>query len=194
MWSALRFDVTAALRSMVRQPVFTTVVVATLAIGIGANTAMFALIHATLLKPLPYKDPDRLVLVRRTLPSHVLMWNSAPDYYDYREQVAGFEVLARCGIGAGRVTLTGGQRPERVPALAVSDDLLSMLGVNPVAGRLFTPKEGEAGAPYTVVISARLAERRFGSPEAAVGKALAVTGMAEREASATIVGVLPSTF
>ena len=165
MWSGLRFDVTTALRSMVRQPVFTAVVIATLAIGIGANTAMFALVHATLLKPLPYKDPDRLVVARRTLPRHVLMWNSAPDYYDYREQVAGFEVLARCGIGGGRVTVIGGERPERVPALAVSDDLLSMLGVNPLAGRLFTPNEGETGGPYAVIISARLAERRFGSPD-----------------------------
>jgi len=194
MWSALRFDVTTALRSMVRQPVFTAVVIATLAIGIGANTAMFALVHATLLKPLPYKDPDRLVVARRTLPRHVLMWNSAPDYYDYREQVAGFEVLARCGIGGGRVTVIGGERPERVPALAVSDDLLSMLGVNPLAGRLFTPNEGETGGPYAVIISARLAERRFGSPDAAVGKALAVTGLARRDVSVTIVGVLPSTF
>jgi putative ABC transport system permease protein len=194
MWSALRFDVTAALRSMLRQPVFTAVVVATLAIGIGANTAMFALIHATLLKPLPYKDPDRLVVARRTLPRHVLMWNSAPDYYDYREQTTGFEVLARCGIGARRITVTGGKQPERVPALSVSDDLLSMLGVSPVAGRLFTSNEGRADAPYTAIVSARLAERRFGNPEAAVGKVLAVAGIARRDVPATIVGVLPSTF
>jgi putative ABC transport system permease protein len=194
MWSRLRFDVTCALRSIVRQPVFTAVVVGTLAIGIGANTAMFALIHAALLKPLPYNDPDRLVLARRTLPGRALMWNSAPDYYDYREQVAGFQTLAACGSGAGKVTVTGGGRPERLPALAVSYDLLHMLGVSPVAGRLFTLAEGQAGAPYTAVVSARLAERRFGSPEAAVGKALAVAGIAERDVSATIVGVMPSTF
>ena len=194
MWSRLRFDVTVALRSMLRQPVFTTVVVATLAIGIGANTAMFALMHAALLKPLPYKNPDRLVLARRTLPSHTLMWNSAPDYYDYREQTTGFEVLAASGIGAGKVTVTGGGRPERVPTMVVSYDLLPMLGVSPVAGRLFTPNEGTASAPYTAIVSTRLAERRFGSAEAAVGKPLAVTGMAERDVSATIVGVVPSTF
>ena len=194
MWSALRFDVTTALRSMLRQPVFTAVVVATLAVGIGANTAMFALIHAALLKPLPYKDPDRLVVARRTLPGRALMWNSAPDYYDYREQTTGFEVLARCGIGAGKVTVTGGVRPERIPAMAVSDDLLSMLGVSPVAGRLFTAEEGQAGAPWTVVVSTRLAERRFGSAEAAIGRALAMAGVAPGDVSATIVGVVPFTF
>jgi putative ABC transport system permease protein len=191
MWSSLKFDLTTALRTLLRQPLFTAVVVATLAIGIGANTAMFALIYATLLKPLPYKDPDRLVLARRTLPGRALMWNSAPDYYDYREQTPGFEVLARCGIGASRITITGGGKPERVPAMQVSDDLLSMLGVSPVAGRLFTANEGVAGAPYAVLISARLAEQRFGGADAAVGKALAV---ASQGLSATIVGVLPSTF
>jgi putative ABC transport system permease protein len=191
MWSSLKFDLTTALRTLLRQPLFTAVVVATLAIGIGANTAMFALIYATLLKPLPYKDPDRLVLARRTLPGRALMWNSAPDYYDYREQTPGFEVLARCGIGASRIAITGGGKPERVPAMQVSDDLLSMLGVSPVAGRLFTANEGVAGAPYAVLVSARLAEQRFGGADAAVGKALAVTSQG---LSATIVGVLPSSF
>jgi hypothetical protein len=93
------------------------------------------------------------VLARRTLPGHVLMWSSAPDYYDYREQTAGFEVLAACGIGASNVTVTGGGRPERVPTLAVSYDLLRMLGVSPVAGRLFTSNEGRASAPYTAIVS-----------------------------------------
>ena len=194
MWSTLWFDVKGAARSLARQPVFTLVVVATLAAGIGTNTAMFALVHAALLKPLPYLEPDRLVLARRTLPGRALMWNSAPDYYDYREQTTGFETLAACGIGAGKVTVTGGGRPERVPALVVSYDLLQALRVSPVAGRLFTVKEGTAGAPYTTIVSARFAERRFGSPEAAVGKPLAVTGMAERDVSATVIGVLPSTF
>ncbi|MGE5361643.1 MAG: ABC transporter permease [Bacteroidales bacterium] len=194
MWSTLWFDLRCALRSILRQPVFTLVVVATLAIGIGANTAMFALIHAALLKPLPYQDPDRLVLARRTLPGRALMWNSAPDYYDYREQVAGFETLAAAGAAVGKVTVVGGARPERVSTQVVSDDLLPMLGATPVAGRLFTSQEGTASAPYTVLVSAGLAERRFGSPQAAVGKALAVAGMARRDVSATVVGVLPSTF
>ncbi len=194
MWSRLRFDVTVALRSMRRQPLFTLVVVATLGVGIGANTAMFALIHAAIIEPLPYKDPDRLVLARRTVSGAPRMWNSAPDYYDYREQTAGFETLARCGIESFDATVTGGGRPERVRTLNVSDDLLSTLGVGPVAGRLFSHSDGTVGSPYVVIVSARLADRRFGSPRAAVGKALALPGITPGGAAATVVGVLPSTF
>jgi predicted permease len=194
MWSTLRLDINHAFRSMLRQPVFTLVIVATLALGIGANTAMFALIHAALLKPLPYKDPDRLVLARRTLPGAVLMWNSAPDYYDYREQTTGFEALAASGAGSFKTTLTGVGRPERVTTAVVSYDLLPTLGVAAVAGRWFTADEGKAGAPYVAMVSERLAQRRFGSSRAAVGKALAVTGMTGSPVSAAIVGVLPSAF
>lgn len=113
---------------------------------------MFALVHAALLQPLPFEDPDRLVLARRTLPGRLLMWNSAPDYYDYREQVGGFEALAACGIGAGQVTVTGGGRPERVAVLVVSHDLLHTLGVSPAAGRLFAAMEGTAGASHAVIV------------------------------------------
>jgi putative ABC transport system permease protein len=194
MWPALRLDIHHAFRSMSRQPVFTLVIVATLALGIGANTAMFALIHAALLKPLPYKDPDRLVLARRTLPGAVLMWNSAPDYYDYREQTTGFEVLAASASGAFKATLTGAGRPERVWTTVVSYDFLPALGVEPVAGRWFSADEGKAGAQYVAMVSERLAQRRFGSASASVGKALAVTGQTGRPVSTTIVGVLPSTF
>ena len=80
-----------ACRSALRQPGFTAVVVVTLALGIGATTAMFALVHAALLKPLPYQEPDRLVLARRTVGGEPLMWSSAPDYYDYRAQADAFQ-------------------------------------------------------------------------------------------------------
>ncbi len=194
MLSTLRSDVTVALRTMVRQPVFTAAVVATLAIGIGANTAMFALVHAALLKPLPYRNPDRLVLARRTVPSGFQMWNSALDYYDYRDQTPGLEALAACGPGSSKVTVTGGARPERVPMMTVSHNLFGMLGVAPVAGRLFTLPEGRTGAPYVAVVSARLAEHRFGSTGAAVGQTLALAGLRGGAVSATIVGVLSSEF
>ena len=190
MWSNLFPDVKAAFRAMRRRPAFTAVIVATLAIGIGANTAMFALVYAALLKPLPYKDPDRLVLARRTVDGRPLMWNSSPDYYDYQAQTAGFETLAACGSGAMKVTVTGGNRPERVDALMVSHDLFPMLGVTPVAGRLFRPDEGRAGAPRVMIINTRMAERRFGTAEAAVGQTLGVNG----DVAATVVGVLPTSF
>ncbi len=194
MWSNLRSDVAVALRTMLRQPLFSLVIIATLAIGIGANTAMFALVHATLLKPLPYKDPGRLILARRTLPGRLVMWNSAPDYYDYREQATGFEALAAAGPQAFNVTVTGGERPERVATMQVSFDLLQTLGVAPVAGRLFSPAEGRADSPYVAVIGARLAEQRFGSARAAVGRTLAASRLTRANVPLTIIGVLPSKF
>jgi putative ABC transport system permease protein len=194
MWSTLRFDIPVVIRSLVRQPVFTAIVLATLAIGIGANTAMFAIVHAALLKPLPYKSPDRLVLARRTVNTNVRMWNSAPDYYDYRSQVTGLTSLAACGSGASKVTVTGGAAPERVSAMVVSHDLLSTLGVDPAAGRLFRADEGKAGAPLVVMISPQLAERRFGGVGKALGQTLAVVGMAAGTVSATVVGVFPETY
>ena len=194
MISTLLSDVRVAVRSARRQPAFTAVVIATLALGIGATTAMFALVHAALLKPLPYEDPGRLVLARRTLDTRVLMWNSAPDYYDYRAQTGAFESLAAAGSGAVRVTITGGERPERVAATRVSHDLFRTLGVAPVAGRWFTADEGKTGAPYVVMISERLARRRFGDARAAVGRNLVLVGAAPQDLPATVVGVMPAAY
>jgi hypothetical protein len=122
------------------------------------------------------------------------MWNSAPDYYDYRQQTTGFEVLAASGSESFKVTLTGAGLPERVWATVVSYDLLPALGAEPSVGRWFTSEEGKAGAPHVAMISERLAQRRFGISQTAVGKAMALTGADGRPVSATIVGVLPSTF
>ena len=191
MFSRNLLDVAAALRTIRRQPAFTAVVVGTLALGIGATTAMFALVHAALLRQLPFEDPDRLVLARRTYPGRLLMWNSPPDYYDYKDQTPGFQTLAASHYEATDTRLFGGERPETVRALEVTHDLLPMLGVRPVAGRLFTEAEAAAGAPYVVLLNAPLAERRFGSAQAAVGKTLTIF---RRKAAATVVGVLPSTF
>ena len=194
MFSTLSSDLRAAVRSARRQPAFTAVVVGTLALGIGSTTAMFALVHAALLKPLPYDDPGRLVLARRTVDARVLMWNSAPDYYDYRAQTGAFQSLAAAGSGAIRVTITGGDRPERVAATRVSHDLFRTLGVAPVAGRWFTADEGRTGAPYVAMISERLARRRFGDARSAVGRSLAVAGAAPQDLPLTIVGVMPATY
>jgi putative ABC transport system permease protein len=194
MLSALSSDLRLALRAMRRQPAFTAVVVGTLALGIGANTAMFGLIHAALLKPLPYSQPERLVLARRTVAGRPQLLHSAPDYYDYREQAPGFEALAATTPGAFQTTITGNAKPERVPATAVSYDLFSTLGVAPVAGRAFTADEDRAGAPYVVMVSERLANRRFGSAAAALGRTLTVSGIARSSAVATIVGVMPGSY
>ena len=194
MLSTLLSDLRQALRASLRQPAFAAVVVGTLALGIGANTAMFGIIHAALLKPLPYREPDRLVLARRTVAGGTRMWNSAPDFYDYRDQTGGFESLAAAYCVSFRTTVTGGAKPERVATTFVSHDLLSTLGVPPVTGRTFAAGEGQAGAPWVAMVSQRLAARRFGSAAKAVGRGIAVAGVAEADVSATIVGVLPASY
>jgi putative ABC transport system permease protein len=194
MVSTLVSDLRVAVRSAFRQPGFTAVVIGTLALGIGSTTAMFAIIHAALLKPLPYQDPGRLVLARRTMDADVMMWSSAPDYYDYRAQTDAFQALAAAASGATKVTVTGGERPERIAATRVSHDLFRTLGVAPVAGRWFTIEEGKAGAPFVVMISDNLARRRFGDAQTAVGRTLALAGVAPQGVSASIVGVMPATY
>ena len=194
MFSDLLADLRVSARSALRRPGFTAVAILTLALGIGATTAMFALVHATLLKPLPYGEPDRLVLARRTVDGETRMWSSAPDYYDYRDQAGAFEALARTATASRKVTITGAAEPERLSALSVSDDLFHTLGVAPVAGRPFTPEEGLAGAPYVVMVSEGYARRRFGAAGAAVNRTLSITGIAPRNVPATIVGVMPATF
>jgi putative ABC transport system permease protein len=194
MIAAVVADLRTAWRAALHQPAFTVVVVATLAIGIGTTTAIFAILHAALLKPLPYAEPDRLVLARRTVDGAVRMWNSAPDYYDYREQTDAFRHFARMAANVQGVTIAGGERPERVAATRVSEDFFTTFGVAPVAGRSFTAEESRTGAPYVLMVSERLARRRFGEPGAALGRTLTVTGIAPGSVAATIVGVVPDSF
>jgi predicted permease len=194
MWSALSSDVRLALRSMGRQRGFSLVVVGTLALGIGANTAMFSLVYAALIKPLPFAEPDRLVLARRLVDRRPQLLNSAPDYYDYEAQVAGFSGLAASSSGTRPATIVGGTGPERVAALVVSHNLFPTLGVKPLAGRGFTSDEDRDGAPYVVMISERLATRRFGNVRAAVGRTMGISGAYRTPVSATVVGVMPASY
>ena len=195
MLSTLLSDLRFAVRSALRQPTFTFVVVATLALGIGANTAMFALVHAALLRPLPYEDPEQLVLARTTFGGNPNEWSSLPDYYDYREQATSFETLAATGGGASAQPVSGVERPELVATMRVSTDLFAMLRVAPIAGRGFAADEGVAGAPYVALVSEGYAYRRFGGALDALGRTLTASGVArEGPVTATVVGVMPATF
>jgi predicted permease len=182
-------DIRYGLRMLVKNPGFTVVAVLTLALGIGANTAMFSIIHAALLKPLPFRDPGRLVFASATFGGAPNPMASAPDYFDYREQADGFEALSAILAWAPRTTVTGGIEPERAALTYISDDFFRTLGVEPAVGRSFTPEEGRPGAPDVVVVSTRLAQRRFGDPRKAVGASLAVDGRL-----CTVVGVMPASF
>jgi len=195
MFATLLSDLRLAVRSASRQPAFTLVVVGTLALGIGANTAMFALLHTVLLRPLPYDHPERLVLARTTFGGDPNEWSSLPDYYDYRAQATSFETLAATGGGVGRVPVSGLERPELVASMRVATDLFAMLGVRPVAGRAFAPDEGKAGAPYVALVSEGYARRRFGGARDTVGRTLTISQVSrDGPVTATIVGVMPAGF
>ena len=182
-------DTRYGLRQLRRNPGFTAVAALTLALGIGANTAVFSIIHATLLKPLPFRDPARLVLARCTFGGALNPFVSAPDYYDYREQADGFEGFSAVLPFEQKTTVTGGAEPERVSFTYVAHDLFRTLGIAPAAGRWFTPEEGLAGRPPVVMVSERFAQRRFGAARNAVGASLAMDGKPY-----TVVGIMPATF
>jgi len=186
---ALLRDIRYGVRQLRKNPGFSAVAVLILALGIGANTAVFSIIHATLLKPLPFRESARLVLARATFGGELGPWVSAPDYYDYREQADSFGAFSAVLPFAQKTTVTGGAEPERVSFTYVAHDLFRTLGVAPVAGRWFTPEEGRTGGPPVVMVSERFAQRRFGAARNAVGASLAVNGK-----SYTVVGIMPATL
>ncbi|MGH9868054.1 MAG: ABC transporter permease [Candidatus Polarisedimenticolia bacterium] len=182
-------DLRYALRGLRKAPVFTLAVVATLALGIGANTAIFSVVHATLLRDLPFADPDRLVMVWEDA-SKVGYPRDTPspaNYIDWRDQNGVFESMA--AMASVGFNLTGSGEPERIEGARVSATLFPLLGVQPLLGRVFAPDEDRPGANQVVVISHGLWQRRFGSDPAIVGSPLALNG-----ASVTVVGVMAPSF
>ena len=177
-------DVHHARRLLWQSPGFTLAAVATLALGIGANSAIFSLIKTVMLEPLPYRDPDALVMIwntgNRTEPTHL----SLREILSFREDGQSFaEVATYMEISAN---LTGGDEPERVRAAAVSANLFDILGATALLGRGFVAGEDEPGAAPTVVLGHGLWQRRFGGAPHILGQTLQVNGRAR-----TVVGVMP---
>src|SRR6187401_2691359 len=183
----MRHDLRLALRSLARNPGFAAAAILTLALGIGANTAIFSVVNAVLLRPAPFHELERLVMVWETdrNSSTTREPASVPDYLDYRAQSASLESLA--ALMAAQVNLSGASGdPVRVAALRVSRDLLPTLGIDPVAGRGFSAEEDAVGAADTAIISESLARQIAGSPAAAIGRSLRLD-----ERPHAIVGVAP---
>ena len=178
-------DLRYAIRLLSRQRVFTLLALTTLALGIGANSAIFAVVNAVLLRPLPFRDPGRLVLIedviRKLSPDGMAV--TASDLIEYQRSSQSFESLA--GYTLATMDLTGGGPPERQEGLRVSAEIFQMLGVSPVIGRGFTRAEDHPGSGVAV-ISYRLWQRRFGGDPGVVGRAVDF----DRKPT-TIVGVLP---
>src|SRR5262245_4031383 len=185
LWQDLR----QGARSLFKQPTFTIVAVVTLALGVGANTAIFSVVHAVLLQSLPYPDADRLVMVwetRRSNPSGQNVINMG-NFFDWKEQNRVFEDMA--AFGGASVNLTGDGEPEKIPSQIATANLFNVLGVNPIMGRTFAPEEGKPGQPGVAVISFGLWQRRFGGDPRIIGRKLNLSG-----AETTVIGVMPAGF
>ena len=184
LWQDLRYG----LRMLAKNPGFTAVAVATLALGIGANTAMFSVVNAILLRPLPYQNPGRLaVLWTDNLKQNLHQERTSyPNFEDWRKHSRAFQDMAFSS--AFTVNLTGGDEPERVIAGRASANLFPVMGVKPILGRAFSSEEEERGE-RVVLLSYGLWQRRFGSSQDVLGKSLEIDG-----APAVIVGVMPATF
>ena len=178
-------DLRFALRQLLKNPGFTAVAVLTLALGIGANTAMFSLLDTLLFRALPYPEPARLVGVFRTSP-HSQSWPHSPgNFSDYRERNNVFEHLAVYRRSSCNLS-EDDQATERLDGMRVTEEFFPALGVQPALGRVFRSEENEAGAPPVVVLSDRFWMRRFGGDTNILGRNVRLDGQ-----SVTVVGVMP---
>ena len=183
----LSHDMTYSLRVLRKNPAFAIVTILTLALGIGANTALFSIVNTVLLNPLPYPHPEELISVHE---SKANFDQGSISYPNFRDWQRNNKTLAALAIAhQRRFTLTGTGDAERLPGDYVSSDFFSILGVKPVLGRLFAPGEDEIGGSPLVVISAGLWARKFASRPDVLGKTLTLDGR-----DFTIVGVLPEDF
>jgi putative ABC transport system permease protein len=183
-------DLRYGLRMLAKNPGFTAVAVLTLALGIGANTAIFSVVNAVLLRPLPYQDPDRLVEISEKNLKQGLDWFAvAPgNFLDWQQQNHVFERMAIFGMFSGEIYLVGEGQPEQLQGRRVSASFFPLLGVQPVLGRTFLPEEDRPGQ-RVVVLSHAFWQRRFGSDPRVIGRQLIFNGEPY-----TVVGVMPKGF
>ncbi|HEY6402174.1 MAG TPA: ABC transporter permease, partial [Blastocatellia bacterium] len=186
IWQDLRYGA----RMLAKKPMFTLVAILTLALGVGANTAIFTVINAVLLRPLPYEEAERLVVINTTMRRETIEARSAsyPDFVDWRDQNTVFErIAAREGAS---FNLTGGAEPERVSGELASADYFPLLRASAALGRTFLPEEDRAPDTHRVALVGHgLWQRRFGGNPALVGQTIQLNG-----ADYTVVGIMPEGF
>ena len=180
-------DVRFGLRMLRKSPGFTTVAVLTLALGIGANTAIFSLVQQILLRPLPYAQPDRLLHIRESGLDGRPFGVSYPSFLDWQKQAKSFELLG--GFRTTTANWTGIPEPQRVTLREVSWELFDVLGVRPALGRFFVSEDDRMGAPFGLVISHDFWTRTFGADPTVLGRSMTLNGQA-----CTIIGILPADF
>ena len=182
LWQDIRFSI----RSMLKKPTFTAIALLALALGIGANTALFSIIYSVLLKPLPFAQPDKLVMVWNTVDGNGRFIFTYPDFIDYRERNQSFEYLA--AYNTRDFTLTGIGEPLRLRGARVTAGTLPLLGVQPKLGRYFTTEEDKPGN-RVVILSNRVWKERFSSSADLLNQSITIDGQ-----SYTVVGVMPEKF
>src|SRR6266581_8068706 len=184
-------DLRYAVRMLLKNPGFTAVAVLTLALGIGANTAIFSVVNGVVLRPLPFPAADRLVMIHaiHQSDSQRQRWETVfdPDFKEWTEQNRVFDHMA--AYGNGQATVLSGGEPVRINSAEVTIDFFSLLGVEPLVGRTFLPEEHQPGGPRAVMLSEGLWRNRFGANPSIVGQGITLDGQ-----SVTVAGVLPGRF
>src|SRR5499426_2404627 len=182
-------DLRYGARMLLKKPGFTLIAIIALALGIGANTAIFSVVNAALLRPLPYEEAERLVVLYETNSQQGRddMSVSYPNFADWRAQSHSFEQLAACLYGG--MILTGKDEPARLQVAAVSADFFATLRVKPLRGRVFLSEEDKVGGAPVVVVSHALWQSRFGGDEGLIGQQITLDGKSQ-----TVIGVMPSKF
>jgi putative ABC transport system permease protein len=184
LWRDMKFS----LRMLVKNPGFTLVAVIALALGIGANTAIFSVVNTVLLRPLPFHDPDALIMIREMKLPEFPEFSVAPgNYLDWKKQNTVFEQII--AFRGATYNLVGIGEPERLRGALVSAGTFNLLGVHPLVGRGFAPEEDQPGRDTEVLLSEGLWQRRFGSSPNIVGQQLNLSGR-----SYTVIGIMPASF
>lgn len=185
----LLFDVKHALRMMRRSPAFTLAAAAAIALGIGANTAIFSVINAVLLRPLPYPEPSRIVVLMNSSPQGSFPGASVPKYNLWRRQAAVLEDVAAYDTGGPGLNVTGGDRPEQLRGIHVSHEFFRLFGAGTALGRTFTADEDRPKGGDVAVLSYGLWQRLFGGDRGVLGRTLSLGGQPH-----TIIGVAAANF
>ena len=182
----MRQDLLYALRHLRKNPGYALVTVLTLALGIGANTAIFSVVNGVILKPLPYPDPSRLVFITSQFPGLGFdqFWVSAPEFLEFRERNQSFQDVG--GYRGGAVNLGTADQPRRVNSALITSELMPVLGVAPIRGRQFTRADTLPGAEDVAVLSSEIWQAAFGGDESVIGRVIPIDGTPTR-----IVGIMP---
>src|SRR3989440_2764113 len=175
-----------ALRQLVNNPAFSAIAILTLALGIGANTAIFSIVNAVLLRPLPYPDADRIMVLSESSGPGQDFSVALPDYFDWQKDNTVFDHLACTHKESRNLSGIPGREPERVSCASVTRNFFNIVGLAPEIGRTFSEDEDKVGAPTVVVISDRLWRRAFNADPAVLGRSITL-----HDSNFTVIGVMP---